>query len=345
MPSSVLEKPVLFATIALTLLPLLCAQQQPSFSVEVDVLQIVATVRDGEGRLVTNLGKEDFILEEEGSPQEIEYFVRAADLPLTIGLLVDSSMSQRGILQEEREASYRFLDEVLRPEEDRVFVISFDVDAELLQDLTSDLRPLQDSLKEVQVPSSEDRRRRVGTVLYDAVFLSSDEIMQEQSGRKALILLSDGVDFGSLVKPNVAIEAAQRADTIIYGIRYYDKNAYSRAGGGMGRGGRGGRPPGSGPGGNPGGRPGGQGGGRPPDGKAVLKELSQETGGTLFEVSKKISLDEVFAQIEEELRNQYIIGFTPKPGDGDDDYRRIRVKTKDKELTVQSRSGYYSKSP
>ena len=325
------------AVAACTLFPLIYAQEQPSYSVEVDIVPIIATVRNDDGQLVADLSREDFVLEEEGRRQEIEYFAREADLPLTIGLLVDSSMSQRRILQEEREASYQFLQQVLRPEKDLVFVISFDVDVELLQDLTNDLTPLQASLEEVQVPSGGDRGQRIGTVLYDSVFLSSDEIMQEQSGRKALILLSDGVEVRSLVDSNAAIEAAQRSDTVIYGIRYYDEDSYSGGGwGGMSRGGgqgRSGRFPGPGPGGTR--------GGRPPDGKEVLEELSEETGGRLFEVSKKLSLSQIFEEIEEELRSQYILGYTPKEAESNGDYRRITVKTRNKKLKVQSRAGYY----
>lgn len=257
--------------------PSLPGQDQPSFSIDVDIVPVIATVRDKEGHLVTDLEKGDFILEEEGKPQQIEYFARESDLPLTIGLLIDSSLSQRSVLQEEREASYQFLEQVLRPERDLVFVISFDVDVELLQDLTNNLSPLQDSLQDVRLPSDGGRRQQVGTVLYDAVFLSADELLQEQSGRKALILLSDGVEFRSMTDSQGAIEAAQRSDTIIYGIRYFDERSYSRgAGRGMGRSGRG--RPGGFPGGGPGGGPGGRGGGRPRDGEEVLKELTEETG-------------------------------------------------------------------
>jgi VWFA-related protein len=323
------------------LFPALYPQDQPSFSVEVDVVPIIVTVRDKDGQLVTNLVRKDFILEEEERLQEIEYFVKEADLPLTLGLLVDSSMSQRTVLEEERKASFQFLQQVLRPDKDQVFVISFDVDVELLQDPTNDLGTLRDSLDEVQLPHSQGRRQQIGTVLYDAVFLSADEIMHDQSGRKALILLSDGVEFRSILDSDDAIEATQRSDTIIYGIRYYDDRSYSRGRGGMGGGGWGrpGRFPGGGPGGIPGRNPGGWGGDGPRDGEEVLKELTEETGGSLFEVTKKLSLSQIFDQIEAELRSQYILGYRPT-GDSNG-YRRIQVKTKDKSLSVRSRAGYY----
>lgn len=334
------------AAISLGFFSLLYPQEKPpSYSVEVDVVQILATVKDDKDHLVADLTKDAFILEEEGRQQEIEYFVQQTDLPLTIGLLVDSSMSQHRILQEEREASFDFFEQVLRPDEDRIFVISFDVDVELLQDLTSQLKPLQSSLRDIRVPSREDGRQ-FGTVLFDAVYLAADELMVEQSGRKAMILISDGVDFGSIVDSEVAIESSQRADTIIYSIRYYDENANGgkrsrrMRPGGMGRGP--GRFPG---GGGPGKGPGGGGRRRqPPDGKAILKELSTETGGTLFEVSEKLPLNEVFSRIEKELRSQYIIGYRPQKGTNGD-FRKIALRTKNKKLKVQTRSGYYPIQP
>ena len=316
--------------IAMLFCSALHAQDDPSFKVEVDVVQVIVTVRDQDGRLLTDLTKEDFLIKEDGRPQEIDYFLREADLPLTIGLLVDSSMSQRGILQEEREASFQFLEQVLRPEKDLVFVIGFDVDVELLQDPTNDLKPLRDSLDDIRVPSEGGRQQRIGTVLYDAVFLSADELMSSQSGRKAFIILSDGVEVRSVTDSYTAIEAAQRSDTLIYGIRYYDEKAYA----GMGRGGGRGRR-------SPGGRPGGRGGGRSRDGEEVLRELTEATGGGLFQVSKNLSLENIFDQIEEELRSQYILGYAPDIEDSSKSYRRIEVKTRNKKLKVKSRAGYY----
>jgi VWFA-related protein len=249
-------------------------------------------------------------------------------------------MSQRRILQEEREVSFVFFEQVLRPEFDQVFVISFDVDVELLQDLTNKLNSLEDSLRDIRIPSREDSRQ-IGTILFDAVYLAADEVMIGQSGRKAFILISDGVDTGSMISMDTAIESSQREDTIIYSIRFYDEQAYQggrsrgKHPGGMGRGT--GRFPGGG-----GGGPNRRGGGQriPPDGKAILKKLSSETGGTLFEVSKKLALHEVFRRIEEELRNQYILGYRPQDG-GSDGFRKIELRTKNKKLKVQTRSGYY----
>ena len=315
--------------------------QKPAiFSIKVAEVQIAATVRDKNSRLVADLNKEDFLLEEDGKPQEIEYFARQSDLALTLGLLVDSSMSQRQVLEEERKASLQFFQQVLRPEKDLAFIISFDFEAKLMEDLTNDLGRLDKSLREVAIPRNSPGSRPVpgrrggggvGTVLFDAAYLAADEILRHQTGRKSIILISDGVDFGSILSLNSAVEAVQRADTMIYSIRYYDKNAYG--GGLLGRG-------------IPTGRRGGTRGPGPvgptPDGKKVLKQLSDETGGSLFEVSNKLTLMEIFNQIQDELRNQYIIGYTPPKADSSPSFRKITLRTKDKNLKVLCRSGYFS---
>jgi len=262
-------------------------------------------------------------------------------------------MSQRSVLKEEREASFQFFEQVLRPEQDLVFVIGFDVDVELFQDQTNTPSLLEESLANIQLPRGE-RGGGVGTVLFDAVFLAADEVLSDQTGRKAVVLISDGVDFGSIVDLDRAIEAAQKADTVIYSIRYYDQAAYS---GGRGRrqpplgGGRPGmgRGPGSGPWGIPRGGQGPPPGGKPgmgrspTDGRAILERLSSETGGTLFEVTGELSLEKIFHQIEEELRGQYIIGFDPPTGHPGSDYHELTLKTRRSDLRVQSRVGYYSK--
>jgi VWFA-related protein len=288
----------------------------------------------------------------------VKYFARETDLPLTLGLLVDTSMSQRRVLNEERDASESFLAQVLREEKDKAFVIHFDREVELLQDLTSSHEQLRAALESLQTPQFTrasaggngggsdpgSGHHGAGTLLYDAVFLASDEMMQKQPGRKAVIVLSDGVDMGSKESLESAIEAAQRANTIVYSILFKDDDAYGN-GGGFGRSGisipgMGG--PGMGRGGMGGGR-GGAGGRRNPeqhaDGKKVLDRISRETGGRLFEVSKKEPVGQIYSQIQEELRNQYSLGYTPnaiEPG-----YHKILVAVKKKDLAVQARDGYY----
>jgi VWFA-related protein len=325
-----------------------------TFSTDVNVVNVFATVRDKQGRIVRGLTKDDFRLDEDSRPQVIRYFSQESNLPLTLGLLVDTSMSQRRVLGEERKASSRFLEQVLREDKDLAFLIHFDREVELLEDLTSSRKKLKAALEQLQLPEFErpqlprggyprtgpypgggTRRRGAGTSLYDSVLLACDEITKKQSGRKALILLTDGVDNGSKVSLTRAIESAQRADTLVYSILFADPDAYGRILGGPRTGGRG--------------RPGG--GGYPrsrhderTDGKTILERLSKETGGGFFEVSKKETIEKIYAQIEEELRNQYSIGYTPDAPEAGAGYRKIHLAVKRNGLVVQTRDGYYAAS-
>jgi len=331
-------------------------------SVETKLVTVYATVRDKKGKIVADLNKEDFALDEDGQPQTISHFVRDADVPLTLGLLVDTSYSQRGVIDGERDASYTFLDHVLRAT-DKAFVIHFDHEVELLQDLTSSRPKLQASLQLLDAApretnaSDDDRgyQRHAGTLLYDSIYLASDELMKKQQGRKALFVLTDGVDRGSKKTLEDAVEAAQRADTAVYSILFAGEEEerphehHGGIGGGHGGWGMGGGwPGGGGPMGGPGGPGGGGGGGghrseeQRPDGKKVLDQISTQTGGRLFEASKKLPVDMIYAAIEEELRNQYGLGYTPSPADAGAGYHRIHLTTNKKDLTVQAREGYYS---
>lgn len=343
-------------------------QPVTTMSVQVKVVNVLATVRDKHGKIINNLGKDDFTLSEDGRPQTIRYFSRETDIPLTLGLLVDTSMSQRRVLGEERNASQTFLAQMLREDEDKAFVIHFDREVELLQDLTASHEKLRAALESLETPQfsrtsggnspgggggsgpgsggGSGRHHGGGTLLYDAVYLASDELMAKQQGRKALIVLTDGVDMGSKENLDEAIESAQRANTVVYSILFKDDEAYGN-GGGFGRTGisipgMGG--PGMGGGGM--GR-GGMGRGRRlpeqhADGKKVLERISKETGGRMFEVSKKEPVDQIYSQIEEELRNQYNLGYTPDRGNGvESGYHKIQVAARQKDLTVQARDGYY----
>lgn len=348
-------------------------QSGSTISVQVKVVNVYVTVRDKKGALVQNLSKEDFAIAEDGRPQTLRYFSRESDLPLTLGLLVDTSPSESQMIDEEREASRAFLDGVLNSQKDQAFLIHFDFSVELLQDLTASKVKLEDALRDLKEAEMEgsgrrrtenfqddenDRGRRrdtrdgrgMGTThLFDAVYLASNDIMSKQQGRKALVIIGDGDDMGSKTTRDEAIRAAQQADALIYCIRVVDENFGKHEGhrgmglpgmgipglGGPGMGGSGGP-------GGPGGGPGGPGGG--PDrseGKKNLAALARETGGALFEVSKKTSLQQIFQQIEDELRHQYSLGYTPEtsalPG-----YRHIQVTTKKKGLKVQARDGYYA---
>jgi len=319
--------------------------------VEVKTVSVLATVRDKHGKIISDLSKDDFQLDEDGRPQTINYFAHESDLPLRLGLLVDTSLSQRRLIDQERSASYSFLDHLLREDKDLAFVIHFDREVELLQEFTPSRPKLQAALQALQTPQFEGggggsrgsggrgnggggRSRGShggGTLLYDAIFLASDELMSKEHGRKALIILSDGVDHGSKETVAEAIATAQRADTIIYSILFADEEEN-------------GRPVGFGMGGH-GGYGGGHGGRFPPqeqhaDGKKVLEQISKETGGRMFKVSKKETVDAIYTQIEEELRNQYSLAYTPDKGNTVG-YHKIHLAAKPKDLVVQARDGYY----
>jgi VWFA-related protein len=336
--------------------------------VEVKVVNVLATVRKKKGEIVRTLTKDDFALEEDGRPQVIRYFARETDLPLTLGLLVDTSGSQRRVLDQERSASNTFLDQVLRVNKDQAFVIHFDREVELLQDLTSSRQKLNAALQSLQTPQFSQQRGQSagsdssdsqsdphqgshrrgggggGTLLYDAVYLASNELMMKQSGRKALIVLSDGVDRGSKETLASAIEAAQRADTLVYSVMFKAEQEYGNGGFGGRGGGMGGR-------GGMGGGMGRRGGGgrypqeSRPDGKKILERISKETGGRLFEVSKKEPVEQIYDSVQEELRNQYSLGYTPNPPNTGPGYHKITLTTKQKDLIVQTQDGYYVSGP
>jgi len=340
-----------------------------TMSVDVKVVSLPVTVRDKHGQIVRNLGKDDFVLEEDGHPQSIRYFAQEANLPLTLGLLVDTSLSQRNVLDQERTASKSFLDQMLTAANDQAFLIHFDREVELLQDLTSSRDKLRSALELLRTPTydrdngtgggsapnssprNRGRMRGGGTQLYDAVFLASNELMKKQQGRKALVILSDGVDRGSKESLESAVEAAQRADTVVYSILFADDHheqnpGYGRRAGGGGIGRPGGWPGGGWPGGGGGGSRRGRGQRRPeeprPDGKKILEKISKETGGSFYEVSKKRTVDQIYTSIAEELRTQYSLGYTPDKASFAVGYHKITLTAKQKNLTVQTREGYYA---
>jgi VWFA-related protein len=307
------------------------AQQKPAeelpppIKVDVDVVNILASVRDRHNGLMANLNKDDFTLYEEGKQQTIKYFTRETDLPLTIGLLIDVSASQRNLIEIERNAASQFFAQVLR-KKDEALLISFGEEAELLQDYTQSPRLLTEGLNRLRVssgvsgihpgpvPTASQPR---GTVLYDAVYLAAKEKLSTEVGRKAIVLITDGVDQGSRLDIKQAIEAAQKADAVIYSIYYYDPSAYGGHGMIM------------------------LGGG----GEGYLRKMSDETGGHVFTVNRKHTLDQVFKELQEEMRSQYAIGYTPTNDKKDGAFRRVELKLADKSLKVQARKGYYAIRP
>jgi VWFA-related protein len=369
-------KPIAYLlTAALIVLPgvvpsLRAEDPATTIAVDVKVVTLPVTVRDKHGKIVRDLTKDDFTLQEDGRAQTIKYFSQDTNLPLTLGLLVDTSRSQTTVLDAERSASRSFFDQMLVQEKDKAFLLHFDYQVELLQDLTSSHQKLQAALDLLKTPSDRERsndpndsgdsgsgsHRGGGTQLYDAIFLASNELMKKQQGRKALVILSDGVDRGSKTYLDGAIEAAQRADTVVYSIYFAEprRNEGQQPGRGMGRGGGGGWPGGGGgwPGGGGGGYPGGGGGGgrggqrrseeTHTDGKKILERISKETGGRFFEVTKKEPVDQIYSSIVEELRTQYTMGYAPDKDSTPTGYHHVTLAVKKKDMTVQTREGYYA---
>jgi VWFA-related protein len=240
-----------------------------------------------------------------------------------MGLLVDVSNSQGNLIEVERSAASSFFRSVLK-QKDVAFLLSFGADAELLQDVTGSPRLLEDGLRRMKqnggfsginsgpVPTMSQAR---GTVLYDAVYLAANDMLAKEAGRKAMILITDGEDQGSRENEKQAIEAALKADAIIYGILYVDRRFYAGNGIGMGIG---------------------------YSGSSVLRHMAEETGGRMFEVRGRETLESIFQQIQDEMRTQYMIGYTPANSKKDGSYRRIDLRTQAKDQKIQVRKGYYA---
>jgi len=280
--------------------------EAPVFSSNVGVVNLFATVHDKKGQILRDLNKEDFQINEDGRPQTIRYFTRESDLPLTVGLLIDTSLSQERVLDAERGASLRFLDQVLRENKDHVFIMQFDMAVQTRQPLTASRRDLSEALAFVNTPSRAQLRNQYGggTLLYDAVVQASQDTMSKQKGRKALIVMSDGGENGSDSAIADAIDAAQRAETLIYSI-FFSDGSYGNS-------------------------------------WRTMQRLAQDTGGGYFEVSKKLSIDQVFALIQEDLRNQYSIGYVSDKPAQVSEFRKLQLTTKRPELTVHARDRYWA---
>lgn len=295
-------------------------QEVTTLKVAIEVVNVYAVVRERKGRLIPSLNREDFELREDKVAQEVRYFSRETDTPLTLGLAVDTSISQERVLAVEQQEAKRFLREVMRPK-DLAFVLHFDFEVELLQDFTADLARLERAIDETVIrapvsgplPTPFPTSRVGGTHLHDTVYLAANDRLKGEVGRKVLIVLSDGVDDGSQVKLDAAIEAAQKADLIIYCINVSDPSFYWRQGAHFG-------------------------------GSSVLKKIAQETGGRVIEVDRPEKTAQAFQEIAEELRTQYLLGYSPTNTRRDGSFRKIQVKVRDRDYKIQARRGYYAPS-
>lgn len=294
----------------------------PPISVNVSLVNILASVHDKHGALIPNLNKDDFTVLEDGKLQAIKYFTRETDLPLTIGLLIDVSASQRNLLDIEKRAAHAFFSQVLR-KKDEAFLISFGEESELLQDYTNSPKLLQSGLSQLQINSGASGigpgpvptiSQPRGTVLYDAVYLAAHEKLRAEVGRKVIVLITDGIDQGSKLKIEEAIEAAQKSDVVIYSIDYADPSAYGLFSfGGVS--------------------------------DSALQKMSGETGGRVFKVGRRHTLDDAFKELQDEMRSQYSIAYTSTNPEQDGSFRKLNVKVADKNLKVQVRKGYYAIKP
>lgn len=288
------------------------AQDPPAgntpIKVDVDVVNILCTVYDRRGALVTDLKQEDFKIFENGKPQQIRYFARETNLPLTLALLLDVSGSVQHFVELEKDTAARFLEAVLRPD-DQALLMGFSSTIILWQDLTPSAPRLKAALQRLRaVPFKGlpgEGQPMPSTLLYDAVQAAANEKLKNVAGRKAMVIISDGLDNGSSIKQDAAIAAVQATNTVVYGICYES----------------------------------GQGG---LFGCSYLKSLSEATGGRMFQVGKKLSLQEIFKIIEDEMRSQYALGFVPSNRAHDGKFRRLEVKVAQKGFRVQTRRGYYA---
>jgi VWFA-related protein len=371
------------STLALSCLAAVAAPQQPATDQPAATLKIQAnevvlpvTVRDKHGALVSSLKVSDFTLTEDGRPQTIRSFTRESNLPFHLGLLVDTSRSVSGAMENERKAAGKFVDQMLpadakAAEKDEAFLIHFDHEVELLQDFTNARDKLHRELEDMgptraensgQGPetSGDDRessqsRRRGGTQLYDAIYLASHDMMETKDGRKALIVFSDGADRGSKETLNDAVDAADHANVAVYTIYFkgeQENNGFGNGYPGGRRGGMGGGGYPGGGGGYPGGGGGYPGGGRRGgpdttaangiDGKKIMEKIASRTGGRYFEAKKKDNLEEIYGQIADELRGQYLLTYTPDKVDTDGGFHKVALKANKDDLQVVTREGYFA---
>jgi len=300
-------------------------QAATTLKVNVNIVQLFFNVKDKKGALIPSLTKDDFQILEDGKPQTIKYFAAESNLPLTLGILIDSSGSQARVLDMEKQVGGEFLSQILR-EKDLAFVLSFDVNVDLLQDFTSSVHALKAALNTARINTAGGSGGGIpglgggtvptigtpkGTLLYDAVYLASHDELAQQVGRKAMILLTDGEDQGSQLKIKDAIEAAQKSDSIVYVLLCADRGFYGGFGG--------------------------------YSGDSDMKKLTQETGGRVIEVGNKLDkLKAGFDQIANELRSQYNIGYGSTNTALDGTFRKVEIHANNKDYKIQSRSGYYA---
>ena len=289
--------------------------QVPTIKAEVNLVNIFATVRDKNKRIVTDLKQDNFKVFEDNHEETISFFSKEMNLPITLGLLLDTSGSEQYMLGAIQDAGARFLHRVLR-KGDEAMIMSFDTDVDLLADFTDDRGMLDRAINKARIntpgggyiagnPGPVGGQDMVGTALYDAIYLACGEKLNGEAGRKAIVVVTDAEDEGSKVRLEEAIEAAQKTDTVIHVLFVADRHF---------------------------------GGGRPD----VAHKLAEETGGRMIAVNSDKKFEEAFDQISEELRSQYTLGYYPSNTSKDGKFRKIRVDVDNHEFKVLARKGYYA---
>jgi len=277
---------------------------QSRIQVRVELVNVLATVTDKKNRLITNLTKDDFRIFEDGRPQQIRFFSRETDLPLRIGLLIDTSNSIRGRLHFEQEAATDFLNEVLRPGKDSAFVVAFDVEPQLIQDYTDDVEKLSTAINTLQAGGV--------TTLYDAIFFACKEKLYifpppEPYLRRVMIVISDGQDNQSVHTRDEAIAMAQTAEVTIFAISTNRSGAEGK-------------------------------------GDKVLHMLAKDTGGRAFFPFEAGDLSSNFQEIARELRSQYSLAYVSTNSVHDGTFRKILIEPLDNNLHVRAKEGYFAPS-
>jgi len=285
--------------------------QGPALRSTVNLVNLFATVRDKNKRIVGDMKQEDFKVFEDNQEQKVAFFSKEVTLPITLGLLIDTSGSEQNRLGAEQEAASRFLERVMR-KGDEAMVISFDLDVDLLADFTDDRAQIERAISKARIGAVSGGVVTPGTIpsnpggthFYDAVFLACNDKLVTEAGRKALVIITDAQDEGSKLRLEEAIESAQRTDTVVHVLLVHDPGYSWR-----------------------------------PD---VAKKLSDETGGRTIEVSSEKRLNEAFDQISEELRSQYTLGYYPTNTAKDGRFRKVKVETTNKDFKILTRKGYYA---
>jgi VWFA-related protein len=298
------------AALVMPALPQEPTVQGPTIKTQVNLVNLFVTVRDKSKHIATNLTQDNFKVYEDGAEQKIAFFSKEVTLPITLGLLMDTSGSEQNMLGAIQDGATSFLNRVMR-KGDEAMIISFDLDVDLLADFTEDRSQLDRAIHRAQINAAGPVMTpgtlptgNIGTDFYDALYLACHDELASEAGRKAVVVLTDAEDNGSKVRVEEAIEAAQRTDTVVHILLVYDPRYGANS--------------------------------------SVAKKITDETGGRMIVVNSEKHLMEAFDQISEELRSQYTLGYYPTNSTHDGKFRKIKVEVSNHDDKVLARKGYYA---